>query len=119
MPAVSRGSFFVALGWLWNRTAKSDPENGAETPLCVVKHSPKLVQHADFAVAKLTLHSANESASSLACLIAYANSLRAICRRIASTACVPSQAPFSQVSPKRKLEKIGLQGEYPPNPLMP
>jgi hypothetical protein len=85
--------FFFALGWLWSRTAKGYPENGAETPLCVVKHSPKLVQHA--------------------------NSLRAICRRIASTACVPSQAPFSQVSPKRKLEKIGLQGEYPPNPLMP
>ena len=38
--------------------------------------------------------------------------------KIASTACVPSQAPFPQVSPQRKLEEIGLQWEYPPDPLM-
>lgn len=43
--------------------------------------------------------------------------IRAICRRIASTACVPSQAPFSQVSSEWKLEKTGLQGAYPPGPL--
>ena len=36
---------------------------------------------------------------------------------IASTACVPSQAPFPQVSFKWKLEKTGLHGAYPPDPL--
>jgi hypothetical protein len=67
------------------------PENWAETPLCVVTHSPKLVQHA--------------------------NSLRVICRRIASTACGRPQAPFFQVSPDEKLKKIGLHGANPPDPL--
>ena len=38
--------------------------------------------------------------------------------KIASTACVPSQAPFPQVPAIQKLEKIGLQWEYPPDPLM-
>ena len=60
-------------------------------PHCVVTRSPMLAQHA--------------------------NSLRAVCTRIASTACVMTQAPFSQVSFKRKLEKIGLQRAYPPDPL--
>lgn len=63
----------------------------AVTPYCVANRSPILTQHA--------------------------NSLRVICRRIASTACVPSQAPFSQVSSEWKLEKTGLQGAYPPGPL--
>ena len=38
--------------------------------------------------------------------------------KIASTACVPSQAPFPQVPAIQKLEKIGLQWAYPPDPLM-
>ena len=63
----------------------------AVTPYCVANRSPILTQHA--------------------------NSLRVICRRIASTACVPSQAPFPQVSTKRKLAEIGLHGAYPPVPL--
>ena len=67
------------------------PVTRAATPYCVANHSPMLTQHA--------------------------NSLRVICRRIASTACVPSQAPFSQVSSKRKLEQTGLHGAYPPDPL--
>lgn len=37
--------------------------------------------------------------------------------KIASTACVPSQAQFPQVSSKWKLEKVGLHGAYPPDPL--
>lgn len=51
-------------------------------------------------------------------LVQHANTLRDICRRIASTACGRPQAPFSQVSSKWKLAKIGLQGEYPPDPLL-
>ena len=43
--------------------------------------------------------------------------LRTDCRRTASTACVPSQAPFAQVSLKRKPKQNGLQGAYPPDPL--
>ncbi|EEU99356.1 hypothetical protein ROSINTL182_08769 [Roseburia intestinalis L1-82] len=37
--------------------------------------------------------------------------------KIASTACVPSQAPFPQVPVIQKLDKIGLQWAYPPDPL--
>lgn len=85
----------VAVFYCFCKTTQPDSlkaiRKRAVTPLCVIGHSPKLVQHA--------------------------NSLRAICRRIASTACVPSQAPFSQVSSEWKLEKTGLQGAYPPGPL--
>lgn len=46
-------------------------------------------------------------------LVQHANSLRAICRRIASTACVPSQAPFPKFLPSGNLRKLACKGHIP------
>ena len=45
------------------------------------------------------------------------NSYQELLTRIASTACVPTQAPISPNSPERESGKICLQRAYPPDPL--
>lgn len=114
---MNRGSFLLLLPDCEAGFANAIHNKDGNALLCCKPLAYTHATHRFCLSAKLWRHSANESASSLACLIAHANSLRAICRRIASTACVPSQAPFPQVSSKWKLAKIGLHGAYPPDPL--
>ena len=91
LPLFRLWQFFVFHAAQGSQTVQSLSENGWITSLCVVRRSPKLAQHA--------------------------NPLWEICRRIASTAYGRPQASISPSFSKRKLEEIGLQRAYPPDPL--
>lgn len=91
LPCFGCGSFLFAGAILHSQMSiRLYKRTGCNALMCC-KRSPKLAQHA--------------------------NSLRAVCRRIASTACVYTQAEKPSSLLQRKSEYFCLQREYPPDPL--